>query len=97
MDTPFRRLVTRRCPVCDWQREAVESRAQPIACLQCFAPTKVVKQELLVPIVAGKNAVASALSSLGASKGGKMRAQRLNVARRREIARAAADARWRRR
>jgi hypothetical protein len=36
-------------------------------------------------------------SSVGAAKGGRARAQRLSSARRREIARAAASARWRRR
>jgi hypothetical protein len=97
MDAPFRRLVTRSCAVCDWTREAVEPRAQAVVCPQCFAPTKVMKQELLVPLVPGKNAVATVLSRLGASKGGKMRAERLSGARRREIARAAAAARWRRR
>lgn len=97
MDAPSRRLVTRTCAVCDWKREAVEPRAQAVSCPQCFAPTNIVKQELLVPFVAGKNSVASVLSRLGASKGGKMRAERLSSSRRREIARAAAAARWRRR
>jgi hypothetical protein len=85
--------------MCDWTREAVESRAQAVSCPQCFAPTRIAKQELLVPFVPGKNSlatVATVLSRLGASKGGKMRAQRLSSARRREIARAAAAARWRR-
>jgi hypothetical protein len=63
----------------------------------CYAPTKVVQQYLLVPLVPGKNAVAAVLSRIGASKGGKMRAERLSGARRREIARKAALARWRRR
>lgn len=97
MDPLSRRLVTRSCAVCDWIREAVEPRAQAVSCPQCFAPTKVVKQELLVPLVPGKNAVATVLSRLGASKGGKMRAESLSSARRREIARNAAAARWRRR
>jgi hypothetical protein len=56
----------------------------------------VIKEELLVPFLRGRNAVAAALSRLGASKGGKMRAERLTAARRREIARTAARARWRR-
>jgi hypothetical protein len=94
---PSRRLVTRKCVVCDWAREAVEPRAQTVACPDCFAPTEIVKQELLVPFVAGKNSVATVLSRLGASKGGTVRAQNLSSARRREIARAAAVARWRRR
>jgi hypothetical protein len=97
MEAPSRRFVTRCCAVCDWTREAVEPRAQTVTCPQCFAPTKVVRQELLVPLVPGKNSVATVLSRLGASKGGKMRAESLSSARRREIARAAATARWRRR
>lgn len=97
MGAPLRRLVTRTCRVCDWRREAVEPRAEIVMCAQCFGPTKVSRQELLVPIVPGKNAVALVLSRLGASKGGKMRAERLSASRRREIARDAAAARWRRR
>ena len=97
MEAPSRRLVTRSCAVCEWTREAVELRAQAVSCPQCFAPANIVKQELIVPIVPGKNAVASVLSRLGASKGGRMRAESLSGARRREIARAAAAARWRRR
>ena len=97
MDSPSRRLVARRCAVCEWTREQVEPRGETVPCPQCYAPTKVVNQYLLVPIVPGKNAVATVLSRLGASKGGKMRAERLSGARRREIARKAAVARWRRR
>jgi hypothetical protein len=97
MEAPSRRLVTRSCEICDWNREAVELRAEAVACPQCFAPTKIVRQEMLVPFVPGKNSVATVLSRLGASKGGKMRAESLSGVRRREIARAAAAARWRRR
>ena len=42
----------------------------------------------------GKNPHAQALSALGASKGGKARAQTLSKKRRAEIARKAAKARW---
>ena len=97
METPSRRFVTRSCVVCDWKYEALEPRARTVSCPQCFAPTKIVRQELLVPFVPGKNSVATVLSRLGASKGGKMRAASLSSARRREIARAAAAARWCRR
>ena len=41
-----------------------------------------------------KNPHAVALSRLGASKGGKARAKKLTPARRREIAKVAAQARW---
>ena len=42
-----------------------------------------------------KNLHAAALSKLGAAKGGKARAQALTAAERREIAKKAARARWR--
>jgi hypothetical protein len=96
MDPGVRRLVTRRCVVCERRTEAVESGSAAVTCAVCYAPTKVIKEELLVPFLRGRNAVAAALSRLGASKGGKMRAERLTAARRREIARTAARARWRR-
>lgn len=95
MEPGSRRLVSRACVVCDWRAESVETRTQSVQCPHCFAPTKVLKQELLVPLVSGKNAVAAALSRLGAAKGGKARAENLTAARRREIARKAAAARWR--
>ncbi len=42
----------------------------------------------------GKNVHAQALSALGASKGGKARADNLSVQRRKAIAKKAAKARW---
>jgi hypothetical protein len=42
----------------------------------------------------GKNVHAQALSALGASKGGKARAEKLSSRKRREIAKRAAIARW---
>jgi hypothetical protein len=44
----------------------------------------------------GKNPHAQALSALGASKGGKARAQSLSAKRRKQIAKAAALSRWKR-
>ena len=41
-----------------------------------------------------KNAAAQALSQLGASKGGKARAQKLSATKRKAIAKKAANARW---
>jgi hypothetical protein len=93
---PFRRFVSRRCTVCEWEGQAVERAAQTAECPWCHAPTLIVREELLVPIEPGKNPLASALSRLGASRGGRARAERLSASRRREIARAAAHARWRR-
>lgn len=95
MDVPSRRLITRACAVCDWRRESVEPASTNVTCPHCFAPTKILRQELLIPLISGKDAVASALSRLGAAKGGKARAEKLTATRRREIARKAAAARWR--
>jgi hypothetical protein len=43
-----------------------------------------------------KNAAAQALSRLGASKGGKARAKTLSAKKRKEIAKRAAEVRWKR-
>ena len=96
MERPFRRLVSRTCTVCEWEGPAVEHGDQTVSCAWCHAPTKIVQEELLIPVVPGKNPLAAALSRLGASRGGRTRAERLTAARRREIARLAAHARWRR-
>lgn len=45
---------------------------------------------------AGKNPAAVALGKLGGSKGGKARAQSLSAAKRKSIAKRAAEARWKR-
>ena len=97
MRSAFRRFVSRTCLVCDWSGESVEYAPDDVACPDCHAPTRVVREELLVPITSSKNPLGSALGRLGGSKGGKTRAERLSSARRREIARAAAQARWKRR
>lgn len=55
-------------------------------------------QELLQPLPAReKNAAAVALGKLGASKGGKARAQNLSAEKRKKIAKAAAESRWNKR
>jgi len=92
----FRRFVSRACSVCEWEGQAVETTDEAPECGWCHAPTQILREELLVPIMPGKNPLATALSRLGASHGGRMRAARLTAGRRREIARAAAHARWRR-
>ena len=91
---PFRRFVSRGCTVCEWEGQAVERAGERAECPWCHAPTQIVREELLVPIEPGKNPLASALSRLGASLGGRARAEKLSASRRREIARAAAHARW---
>jgi hypothetical protein len=45
---------------------------------------------------AGKNPAAVALGKLGGAKGGKARAEKLSPAKRKAIAKKAAEARWRR-
>jgi hypothetical protein len=98
MPIPSRRFVARRCGVCEWSGAGLElGRPVSTTCPICHAPTSVTSEELLVPLVSNKNPIATALSRLGASKGGLMRAKGLSPARRSEIARAAAAARWRRR
>jgi len=90
----FRRLVSRACTVCEWEGQTVESADSTVDCRWCHAPSRIVREELLVPIVVGKHPIAAALSRLGAAAGGRARAQALSPARRREIAIAAARARW---
>jgi hypothetical protein len=90
----FRRFVSRACTMCEWEGQAVEPPPATGECPWCHAPARVVREELLVPIVPGKNPLAAALSRTGAASGGRARAQRLSPARRREIAAAAARARW---
>lgn len=89
--------VRRRCLVCDYEivtEEAVDAPVLGAPCLECSAPTE--RLEILrrrtVPIV--RNPHAAALGRLGGLKGGPARAANLSASRRREIARAAARARW---
>jgi hypothetical protein len=91
------RLVERRCVVCEWRGEVTEHGAESAACPWCHAPTELVR--VLTPEAAqtspGKNIHAAALGRLGGLKGGPARADALTATRRREIARKAARARWR--
>jgi hypothetical protein len=97
MPSALRRLVQRACHVCEWRGQSIEVAAEPVECPWCHALTRVLGEEWLIPVVAGTNPYAAALGRLGASKGGTVRAERLPPSRRREIARKAARARWRRR
>src|SRR5438067_2451575 len=99
MASGVRLLVTRSCEVCESQRETVETveTGGQVDCPLCYAPTRVIRREMLVPLIPDNNSFAVALSRLGAAKGGRTRAAGLTAARRREIARVAATARWRRR
>jgi hypothetical protein len=92
--------VRRRCLVCDWTEELAEREGTDEigpACSRCHAPTErvAILGRHLVP--REPNPHAAALGRLGGLKGGPARAQALSPKRRREIARAAARARWSRR
>jgi len=91
--------AVRHCLVCEWEETLTESEETDVlgpACRRCGAPTERVRvlARRVEPLV--RNPHASALGRLGARKGGLARAAALTPKRRREIARAAASARWRR-
>ena len=88
--------VRRRCLVCDAEADLTEpidtDEIGPL-CQACHAPTErltVLEENTTVP-----NPHAAALGRLGGLRGGPARAAALTARRRREIARAAALARWR--
>jgi len=88
----------RRCLVCEWEQTNVEPEHTDVLgplCNRCHAPTE--RLEILARRVQaiGRNEHAAALAELGARRGGLARAAALSPARRREIARHAALARWR--
>ena len=89
--------VRRKCLVCDFDQEVIEPEAMEDIgppCTACRAPTErtaiLERRRVLRPV----NPHAAALGRLGGLKGGIARAARLTPARRRAIARAAANARW---
>ena len=96
MGSAPRRFVTRACVVCEWTAAAVELHGAAPSCPWCHAPTKVLREEWLVDAGAQREQ-AAAFGRIGGLTGGRVRAERLSPKRRREIARAAAAARWRRR
>ena len=88
----------RRCLVCDWEEQVTEPEETDVLgppCNRCRAPTE--RTAVLAQRVeaVARNLHAAALSQLGARRGGLARAAVLTPKRRREIARAAALARWR--
>jgi hypothetical protein len=90
--------VDRKCVVCEWTGALQEAQDTPeIAgeCPLCHAPTERLRVRRLWAHV--PNVHAAALGRLGGLKGGPARAAALSPKRRREIARAAAAARWKRR
>jgi hypothetical protein len=89
--------VRRRCLVCDFEEDLSEPEETDVVgplCARCKAPTERVKVFLRHPEPPPRNPHAAALGRLGGLKGGRARADALSPRRRREIARAAALARW---
>ncbi|HSL23954.1 MAG TPA: hypothetical protein VK886_20640 [Vicinamibacterales bacterium] len=92
--------VLRKCLACEWEerrREPEPTDAIGPSCGRCGAPSErvaILGREVEMP---GRNPHAAALGRLGGLKGGPARAAALTPRRRREIALAAARARWRRR
>lgn len=89
--------VRRRCLVCDFERDVSEPEATDVVgppCDRCHAPTERIAVFSSRPDSPPRNAHAAALGRLGGLKGGRARAAALSPRRRREIARAAALARW---
>jgi hypothetical protein len=88
--------VRRRCLVCDFEEDVTEPEdTDEIGpeCSRCHAPSE--RIEILSRRKAQeRNPHAAALGRLGGLKGGPARAAALTPKRRREIARAAARARW---
>lgn len=85
----------RRCLVCDFTEEVREPAATDAIgppCSQCHAPSE--RVAILARHAAEPNPHAAALGRLGGLKGGPARAAALTARRRRDIARAAARARW---
>ena len=89
--------VDRKCVVCDWTGTLQEGADTPEIdgeCPACHAPTERLRVRRLWEKT--PNVHAAALGRLGGLKGGPARAAALSPKRRREIARAAAAARWKR-
>jgi hypothetical protein len=89
--------VKRRCLVCDAEIEVSEpSETDQIGplCVECHAPTERVAVLSRRLVSEPLNPHAAALGRLGGLKGGPARAAALTARRRREIAQAAARARW---
>jgi hypothetical protein len=88
--------VRRRCLVCDWEETLSEPEETDVLgppCGRCRAPTERIGI-IARPATTPPNPNAAALGRLGGLKGGHARAAALSPQRRREIARAAALARW---
>jgi hypothetical protein len=89
--------VRRRCLVCEFEEtvseeEGTDELGPP--CTRCHAPTERVAVLARRSEPLARNPHAAALGRLGGLRGGKARAAALSPRRRREIARLAARARW---
>ena len=90
--------VVRRCLVCDFSEARSEPESEDLIgppCARCHAPTERIEVLTRRSVPRQPNPHAAALGRLGGLKGGPARATALSARRRREIARAAARARWR--
>jgi hypothetical protein len=88
-------IARRRCLVCDFIEEVREPESADAIgppCSRCHAPSE--RIEVVARQIAEANPHAAALGRLGGLKGGPARAAALSARRRRDIARAAARARW---
>jgi hypothetical protein len=99
-NTPAAILLTvqRRCLVCDFLEQQTEPEETDVigpSCTRCHAPTERVEVLTRRILAHEPNPHAAALGRLGGLKGGPARAAALSPKRRREIATAAARARWR--
>jgi hypothetical protein len=89
--------VTRRCLVCDWEEAVTEPEETDVVgplCSRCHAPSERIALRARRVETIARNPHAAALGRLGGLRGGAARAAALTPRRRREIARAAARARW---
>jgi hypothetical protein len=88
----------RRCLVCDWEETVTEPADTDVlgpACTRCHAPTERLAASNRRTVSVTRNPHAAALGRLGGLRGGPARAAVLSAKRRRDIARVAAQARWR--
>jgi hypothetical protein len=90
--------VRRRCLVCDFEETVSEPEDTDVVgppCSRCHAPSERIAVLGRRTEAVARNPHAAALGRLGGQRGGPARAAALSPRRRREIARAAALARWR--
>ena len=88
-------VAARRCQVCEWQGDLIESEGDDPDCPWCHGPTERIATLATASTgTGGKNPHAAALGRLGGLKGGRARAKALTPSQRRKIASRAAKARW---